>query len=104
MDLEGQGRIKQVVEQSGTDELVAVLGPNSAAAVEMMALTLKRGDPSYAGPLTGIALGIQSYHVLGPALAAPDDRALCVRDLAASFFAMSAERGIGRLPALRDGR
>ena len=64
MDLEGQGRIKQVVEQAGANDVVAVLGANSAAAVEMTAMTLKSGDPSYAGPLTGIALGIPSYHIL----------------------------------------
>src|SRR6266545_1569362 len=64
MDLEGQGRIKQVVEQAGADDVIAVLGANSAAAVEMTAITLKSGDPSYAGPLTGIALGIPSYHIL----------------------------------------
>ncbi len=29
-----------------------------------MATTFKDGDPSFAGPLTGVALGIPSYHVL----------------------------------------
>ena len=53
MDLEGQGRIKQAVEQAGTDNVIAILGANSPAAVEMTALTLKSGDPSYAGPLAG---------------------------------------------------
>ena len=51
MDLEGQGRIQQVVKQSGTDGVIAMLGANSAAAVEMTAVTIKSGDPSYAGPL-----------------------------------------------------
>ena len=29
-----------------------------------MAQTFKEGDPSYAGPLAGVALGLKSYHVL----------------------------------------
>ena len=29
-----------------------------------MARTFKEGDPSYAGPLAGVALGLKSYHVL----------------------------------------
>lgn len=29
-----------------------------------MAQTFKNGDPSYAGPLAGISLGIPSYHIL----------------------------------------
>ena len=29
-----------------------------------MAQTFKGGDPSYAGPLAGVALGLKSYHIL----------------------------------------
>src|SRR5258707_13701690 len=82
MDLEGQGRIKLVVEQAGADNVIAVLGANSPTAVEMTALTLKSGDPSYAGPLTGIALGIPSYHVLHPEIADQFDPRLYERELA----------------------
>ena len=64
MDLEGQGRIRQAVEGAGTDNVVAILGANSSTAVEMTALTLKSGDPSYAGPLAGIALGFDRLVML----------------------------------------
>lgn len=29
-----------------------------------MAQTFKNGDPSFAGPLAGVALNIESYHIL----------------------------------------
>lgn len=29
-----------------------------------MATTFKTGDPSFAGPLGGVALGLASYHIL----------------------------------------
>ena len=29
-----------------------------------MAQTFKEGDPSYAGSLAGVALGLKSYHIL----------------------------------------
>jgi glycine/sarcosine/betaine reductase complex component A len=29
-----------------------------------MAQTFKNGDPSFAGPLAGLALNIESYHIL----------------------------------------
>ena len=29
-----------------------------------MAQTFKSGDPSFAGPLAGVALGLSSYHIL----------------------------------------
>ena len=103
MDLEGQGRIRQVVEQVGAVDVVAVLGANSATAVEMTALTLKSGDPSYAGPLAGIALGIPSYHVLEPEIVAQVDPALYDRELALSALAMDVDEVIAPMKSIRDG-
>ena len=102
MDLEGQGRIRQVIEQSGADGVVAVLGANSPTAVEMTALTLKSGDPSYAGPLTGIALGIPSYHVLEPEIADQFDRALYERELALPALAMDVAEVVAPLKSIRE--
>jgi glycine reductase len=103
MDLEGQGRIKQVVDQAGTDQVVAVLGANSAAAVEMTAITLRSGDPSYAGPLAGVALGIPSFHILEPEIVDQIDRALYDRELALSALAMDVDQVIAPMKAIRDG-
>jgi glycine/sarcosine/betaine reductase complex component A len=103
MDLEGQGRIKQVVEQGGAQDVVAVLGANSAAAVEMTAMTLKTGDPSYAGPLAGVALGIPSYHILEPEVVGQIDTALYERELALSALAMDVDQVIAPIKAIRDG-
>jgi hypothetical protein len=101
MDLEGQGRIRQVVEQAGTEDVVAVLGANSATAVEMTALTLKSGDPSYAGPLAGIALGIPSYHILEPEIVGQVDPVLYDRELALSALAMDVDEVIAPMKSLR---
>ena len=103
MDLEGQGRIKQVVEEAGAEGLVAVLGANSPTAVEMTALTLKSGDPSYAGPLAGVALGIPSYHVLEREIADRVDAGLYERELALSALAMDVDEVVEPLRLLREG-
>ena len=102
MDLEGQGRIKQVIERAGRDDVIAILGANSSAAVEMTALTLKSGDPSYAGPLAGIALGIPSYHVLEAEIAGQFDRALYERELALSALAIDVAEVVAPLKTIRD--
>jgi betaine reductase len=102
MDLEGQGRIRQVVEQSGAEDVIAVLGANSATAVEMTALTLKSGDPSYAGPLAGIALGIPSYHILEAEIVAQIDPALYERELALSALAMEVDEVVAPMKSLRE--
>lgn len=64
MDLEEQGRIQQLVEAGERDRMVVVLGTPNAASTLMIALTLTEGDPSYAGPLAGVPLGLPVYHVL----------------------------------------
>jgi len=101
MDLEGQGRIKQAVEGAGTDDVVAILGANSPTAVEMMALTLKSGDPSYAGPLAGVELGIPSFHILEPDITRQIDPALYERELALSALAMDVDEVIKPLADIR---
>jgi hypothetical protein len=64
MDLEEQGRIRQVVEAGERDRMVVLLGTPNAPSTLMVALTLTEGDPSYAGPLAGVPLGLPVYHVL----------------------------------------
>jgi hypothetical protein len=64
MDLEEQGRIQQLVESGERDRMVVLLGTPNAASTLMIALTLTEGDPSYAGPLAGVPLGLPVYHVL----------------------------------------
>jgi glycine/sarcosine/betaine reductase complex component A len=64
MDLEEQGRIQQVVEAGERGRMVVLLGTPNAASTLMVAMTLTEGDPSYAGPLAGVPLGLPVYHVL----------------------------------------
>ena len=64
MDLEEQGRIQQLVEGGRRDQMVVLLGTPNASSTLMIALTLTQGDPSYAGPLAGVPLGLPVYHIL----------------------------------------
>lgn len=42
---------------------MVVLGLNEPGNLQIMATTFRDGDPSYAGALAGVALGIPSYHI-----------------------------------------
>ena len=64
MNFENQGVIKRLADQYGPENLTVVLGNGEANGVEVFAETVTEGDPSYAGPLAGIALKIPVYHVL----------------------------------------
>jgi glycine/sarcosine/betaine reductase complex component A len=64
MDLENQARIKALVEEHGVENVVVVLGGAEAEASGLAAETVTVGDPTFAGPLAGVELGIGVYHIL----------------------------------------
>ena len=63
MDLENQARIKELAEKYGKDEIVVVLGGAEAEASGLAAETVVSGDPTFAGPLAGVSLGLPVYHI-----------------------------------------
>jgi len=63
MDLENQARIKELTEKYGKDDLIVVLGGAEAEASGLAAETVATGDPTFAGPLSGVSLGLKAYHV-----------------------------------------
>jgi betaine reductase len=66
MDMENQAAIKRLAEENGADNLVVVLGATDLEGAEITAETVTLGDPSFAGPLGGVSLGLPVYHILEP--------------------------------------
>jgi hypothetical protein len=73
VDLEVQGRIKQLADEHGKDDLVVLLGAPTADAAQVQFETMTRGDPTYSGPLAGIGLELEVYHVFEPPMKAVID-------------------------------
>ncbi len=63
MDLENQRRVKELSEQYGAENIVIILGAAEGEAAGLAAETVTAGDPTYAGPLTGVQLGLRVYHI-----------------------------------------
>ena len=63
MDPENQGRIKQVVDEHGGDNVIVVLGAADAEALQVTAETVTEGDPAFVGPLAGVQLGLPVMHI-----------------------------------------
>lgn len=68
MDAENQALMQRLAAEHGKDKLVVVLGASDPEGVEISAETLTLGDPSFAGPLAGVQLGLRVYHILEPEL------------------------------------
>jgi len=63
MDLENQKRVKEFSEQYGPENMVVIIGAAEGEASGLAAETVTAGDPTFAGPLTGVQLGLRVYHV-----------------------------------------
>lgn len=66
MDLENQNRVKSMTEQYGAENMLVLLGASEAEASGLAAETVTAGDPTYAGSLAGVSLGLRVYHVVEP--------------------------------------
>lgn len=64
MDLENQNRVKTLTEKYGAENMLILLGAAEAEAAGLAAETVTNGDPTYAGPLSGVQLGLEVYHVV----------------------------------------
>jgi betaine reductase len=95
MDSENQAAIKKLVDETGAENLVVVLGSANLDLAEVAAKTMTVGDPSFAGPLAGVSLRLPVFHILEPEVkeAIPVD----VYDKQAGFMAMIVDtEEIGR--------
>ncbi len=66
MDLENQKRIKDLTEKHGAENIIVVFGAAEGELSGLAAETVTVGDPTYAGCLTDVSLGLGVYHAVEP--------------------------------------
>ena len=66
MDLENQKRVKDMAEKYGAENIVVLIGGAEAESAGLAAETVTAGDPTFAGPLAGVPLGLKVYHAVEP--------------------------------------
>jgi glycine/sarcosine/betaine reductase complex component A len=66
MDLENQKRVKDAADKYGNENVMVIIGAAEAEAAGLAAETVTLGDPTFAGPLAGVALGLAVYHTVEP--------------------------------------
>jgi betaine reductase len=101
MDLATQERIKELAE--GADgELVVVLGHLDVGGAELAAETVTSGDPTWAGPLAGVSLGLRVYHVLEPEIKAQIPAALYDQHLGIMEMVLESDAPMQAVRAVRE--
>ena len=103
MDLEDQGRIKELAEAYGKDDVVVLLGAPTTESSQVQFETVTTGDPSYAGPLAGVELGLQAYHIFEPNVKAAIDPDQYAENIEILEMGLDADAIVDALAGMRAG-
>jgi len=102
MDLENQKRVKEFAEQLGAENLVVVLGAAEGEAAGLAAETVTAGDPTYAGPLTGVQLGLKVYHICEAEMKSEVDSAVYEEQISMMEMVLDVDDIAGEMQAIRS--
>jgi hypothetical protein len=102
MDLEIQQRVKDLTEKYGAENIVVVLGGAEAEASGLSAETVSAGDPTFAGPLAGVALGLAVYHIVEPEIKEECDAAVYDEQCSMMEMVLDVEDIISEVKTIRD--
>ena len=102
MDLENQKRVKDLADEYGAENLVVVLGAAEGEAAGLAAETVTAGDPTFAGPLTGVQLGLTVYHVCEPEMKAEFDEAVYDEQVSMMEMVLDVDDIVSEMSAIRD--
>jgi betaine reductase len=102
MDLQNQQRIKDAAEKFGAENVVVILGSSDAEGAEIYAETVTNGDPTYAGPLAGVPLGLAVYHVFEPEIREEADQAAWEEQISMMEMVLDPEALSAAVKSMRE--
>ena len=81
---------------------MVLLGAPNADSSELYAETVVNGDPTWAGPLAGVAMKLPVYHILEPEMKVQIDPELFDKHLAIMEVALDVEKVAEALNRVRQ--
>jgi glycine/sarcosine/betaine reductase complex component A len=102
MDLENQKRVKEIAEQFGAENVVVILGAAEGEAAGLAAETVTAGDPTYAGPLAGVSLGLGVYHICEPQIKEEVDADIYDEQVSMMEMVLDVDEIVKEMTAIRE--
>jgi len=102
MDLENQKRVKEFAEKYGAENIVVVLGAAEGEAAGLAAETVTNGDPTFAGPLTGVQLGLSVFHVCEPEIKNEVDESVYDEQISMMEMVLDVDDIINEMTPIRE--
>lgn len=102
MDLENQKRVKEFAEKYGAENLVVILGAAEGEAAGLAAETVTNGDPTFAGPLTGVQLGLSVFHIVEPEIKGEVDESVYDEQISMMEMVLDVDDIINEMTPIRE--
>ena len=102
MDLQNQARIKELAEQLGGENIVVLLGAAEPDSASIAAETVTLGDPTFAGALAGVPLGLKVYHILEADIKAEITPAIYEEQVAMMEMVLDVDRLAAEVAKMRE--
>ena len=102
MDLENQKRVLKLSEEYGPENIVVLLGAAEAEAAGLAAETVTAGDPTYAGPLAGVQLGLRVYHICEDGVKSEVDEGVYDEQISMMEMVMDVDDIHNEMSSIRD--
>lgn len=102
MDLENQKRVLENTEKYGAENVVVLLGAADAEGAGLACETVEAGDPTYAGPLTGVSLGLKCYHVCEEEIKPEFDEAIYEEQISMMEMVLDVDDISEEMQSIRD--
>lgn len=102
MDLENQNRVKTLSEKYGPENMLVILGASEAEAAGLAAETVTNGDPTFAGSLAGVQLGLRVYHAVEPEFKEAVDSAIYEEQIGMMEMVLDVDSIISEMKSIRE--
>jgi len=102
MDLENQRRVKDFAELYVPMIEAVLLCAAEGEASGLATDTVTNGDPTYAGPLTGVQLGLRVYHVCEPEIKEEFDADIYEEQCGMMEMVLDVDDIVNEMTAIRE--
>jgi hypothetical protein len=102
MDLENQKRVKTMADNYVAENVVVIIGAAEAEAAGLAAETVTNGDPTFAGSLAGVSLGLRVYHCVEPEFKSQVDSKVYEEQVGMMEMVLNVDDIVKEMKSMRD--
>jgi hypothetical protein len=102
MDMENQKRVMNLTEEHGAENILVLFGASEAESAGLAAETVTNGDPTFAGCLAGVSLGLAVYHAVEPEFKEAVDPEIYEEQVGMMEMVLDVDEIISEMSSIRE--